>query len=833
MAGAGLLALTAPATAAIQTRSFDIKPQSANDAVQQFARQAGIQVIAPSAKLRRITTRAVRGNKDIDQAFHELLEGTRLRAVRGTSGTYLIKVASQESQRLRAESSNAGAATTTPSSPVESELATSDAEASLGSDIVVTARRVNERLDRVPISIAVVGEQALKTQQIQSLFMLQRTVPGLAIAGSNGASLASFIRGVTGVQQYFAAVPTDQSNPSNYFDIASVQVLKGPQGTLFGLGNTAGAVIGEPRAPERQFGGWVEAQIGSHRLTDLQAVLNIPVVKDKILLRVGGQIRKRDGYVLIIQRNVDMGEENRWLVRGSLTILPTEGVRNTTVINFYSQDEVGVGGFYLTAVNPTGLITAIYGNQRTFGGLTIPQLLALQKQLGPWKIYDINGDVPRSKRSFFTAINTTEIDISDRLTIKNIAAYRRDKSFNIPPSDVDLSPIPTVESSVRPSEPDPLWTATEEVQLLYKGEAVRGVVGSFNIWNGVKGDPDPVYQRVLGTLSASSVDNAGHSHGIYANGTLDIKAIPGLSVTGGLRRNWDYRTRINCLYTTAGVLTGCTPQKGDWRATSHVVGLQYQANERTLFYLTNSTGARSGGFNADGSPTGFETFGPESLNLFESGIKTSFDLGSAAVRLSTAAWYGKFSDIQVLTPVVGRDANGAPREVTLTTNAAKARIKGFEGEINVRLSRLNLTGSVNHNDNGYTDYMAGTQDLRDSSFIYSPKWQYHLAVDYLLPVPARIGEVSLFGNYTYTSRRTTAVVFPEVPENDVRANYVADAGLRWHDMFGSGIETRLTVTNVTNSKRSLSTLSFYQSFGFAAGASPRPREFNLTARYDF
>src|SRR6185369_13540157 len=213
-------------------------------------------------------------------------------------------------------------------------------------DIVVTARRKEESIQSVPVAVQAFSSETLVRQNVHDTKDLQRLVPGVIFNGSGSELNTTFtIRGqgraVIGtispsVQSYVnevalpnwgAVIPT--------YDVANVQVLKGPQGTLFGRNTTGGAVLVYSQAPKHEFGGYASATLGDYNWHELEGALNLPIVKDKVALRLAGQYRKRDGFTKAgVPGEPDANTVNSRSFRVSLLLEPIDGVKNTTVYDY-------------------------------------------------------------------------------------------------------------------------------------------------------------------------------------------------------------------------------------------------------------------------------------------------------------------------------------------------------------------------------------------------------------------------------------------------------------------------------------------------------------------
>src|ERR1700693_3485937 len=177
-------------------------------------------------------------------------------------------------------------------------------------EVVVTARRQTERLQDVPTAVEAFDEKALTEKSITSSFDLARNVPGLIVDTGPGGMQQFSIRGrglnfgaaAGSVETYFAEVPMSApyqmpTLPPQYFDLSSLEVLKGPQGTLFGRSTTGGAVLITPQAPTNDFGGYARLQGGNYHDFQAEAALNVPLVADHALLRVAVFDWQREGYM--------------------------------------------------------------------------------------------------------------------------------------------------------------------------------------------------------------------------------------------------------------------------------------------------------------------------------------------------------------------------------------------------------------------------------------------------------------------------------------------------------------------------------------------------------
>jgi len=370
--------------------------------------------------------------------------------------------------------------------PVKAQTADQPASSS-GSgleEVVVTARRREERAQTVPVTLTAISQVQMETQQIHSVNDLVKDVPGFTLCcGTGGNVTFSWIRGVTGVIGYFDDAPVDLYGPALYFDQESVEVLKGPQGTLFGLATNGGAIVYESKKPTNNFEGFVQAEGGNYGHYQFQGAVNVPIVPDKLLVRVGGEITETDGFIHDIGDNKWLANEDYYIGRVSVTARPTDDLENTTVVNYvwnssnYAGDDFipyevnpgkifseiaiqGIGNVPLTLGN--GLALSALENPKTqiatyLALLKMPnpslaffpniaQLYAEQRKIGFYSIIGTTipgGPYQRDQR--WNIVNTSTWDVNDDFSFKNVASWLKPRRLFRRP-DPRCS-TPTISSS--------------------------------------------------------------------------------------------------------------------------------------------------------------------------------------------------------------------------------------------------------------------------------------------------------------------------------------------------------------------------------------------------
>ncbi len=438
------------------------------------------------------------------------------------------------------------------------------ADSGLG-DIVVTARRTEERAQTVPLAITAFTQDAIREKAISNGTDLQNFTPSLTVLGDVARNQETYtIRGMgggggagtgsgPGVVAYFAEVPTSASGPGNFFDLASLQVLKGPQGTLFGRNTTGGAVLLEPARPKMNtVEGYVQGTLGNLSRRSAQGALNVPIIDDVLAIRVAGQFDKRDGYVKDVVTGRDYLNRNNYSLRLGIQFNPTDTISSYTAVNYIDVDEHG-GGSVLLAVRPGGPYAA-----------QLQPYLAAQQARGPYKTALSTPTFEKAKDLLI--LNNTQWQPTSTLTLKNIFSFSRVRSTSA--TDRDSTPLPIADllGAFPGGYNNNLRTITEELQLRYEKGPFRLQAGGFFLDQrspdnltfltrnplqalGILGGGPiilpPIAQTLLGVdgplLPALSVQPYasvwGRSKAAYAQ--AQYKITPTLTATAGFRWTWD------------------------------------------------------------------------------------------------------------------------------------------------------------------------------------------------------------------------------------------------------------------------------------------------------
>jgi iron complex outermembrane receptor protein len=708
-------------------------------------------------------------------------------------------------------------------------------------EVIVTARRKEERTQDVPISITAFSGERLLQQGITSTQSLQASVPSLVV-GPNGQGSRDVesptIRGQgatfqasPGVAVYFAEAPlvsaltlSTQGGPGNYLDLANLQVLKGPQGTLFGRNTTGGAILLEPNRPTENFEGYVNVQAGNYADREFQAVLNAPLIEDRLLVRFAGEIAQRDGYTRDITFNKDRDDKDNWAVRLGVTWRPVDGFQNYLVMSTAKSETNGTGivgrGFNLLGLQ----LYQACGNAFSPPCSAYQDLAAAQDARGPRTIA-LSADVyQRTETSSVTDI--VDWDLTDALRLRNVANYAELQSFYIYDGDGSVASQNDVNPFRGRTVPrDDVRQYSEELQLQGRAwqDDLTYIVGVFyykNEPNGLQAagssnvcglglgplclkwpqDTSPGNQNPFNNISNYGVTN--ESYAAYAQGTYDFggmsDSLKGLRLTLGYRYTWDridgFATSYNpdppgwlgangvddpqaavCAATglfTDNPLTDCL-SRGKLRssAPTWTVGLDYNLTDAILLYARVSEGYKAGGFNTYAVRPETLTFGPEEVRAYEAGFKSDFDVSDAPARLNVNLFQLDYSAIQR----AAGDTHGASSGAQVLSSAS-ATIRGVELEATIRpIANLELGLNYSYIDAQYDKFpfvVPGPFPHQDCTGAFIPGGATAdmscLPMQYLSPnilsTYVRIGftdDLSLFVNYSWTDEQHTEALVLE------------------------------------------------------------------------
>lgn len=741
-------------------------------------------------------------------------------------------------------------------------------------EVVVTARRKEEDLSRVPISISAIGARELDERSIRTDSDLQAAVPGLTIRQTQGNnSLTYSIRGQSAdtfsgspsaVVAYLDEVPMTVSGASTFYDLASIQVLKGPQGTLFGRNTTGGAVLYTTNKPNDEFEGSFIVRAGNYSLQELQGVLNLPLADGKVLLRGAFNTLDRDGYIDNIFNGDELGELGRDSSRLGLTIRPSDRFENTTMFSYSEIDGTNTGASYTYSVYAPGevnngfqlaadagflygpLMDIAFGFEGAWAGWVAahpgtyePGLLAYvdeQKRIGHYKTrHPWSAD---HKGKDWLLSNTTSWEISDTLRLKNIfGASGAETDSEQPQLGAPFATILTANLDTgRSGNELDSQSLSNELQL--QGEAFGGdltyIVGLFL----QRQEVDILWPQSYFDLTPWSPAATATSHyrtetdteALYAQGTYNFT--DRLALTAGARYTWE---DVEFGQLSESDFFGAPDQDDSFSEPSWELGLEYELTENLFSYLKTRSSFRSGGFNGATPPPPIltpagNTFDIEETQDVELGLKYAGTLFNRPASMNLAVYHQQIDDVQRVE-FPDPDGPGPVASTAITANVPEMEVDGVEIDGSIMPADwLSLGVAYAYTDAEFTD---GEVTLFGTPYLFSPVAN---TPEHAGTVWGRMafGDISLYGEYYYqSSMYFSNTADSTAPRTKLPSYELINARLDWRNIAGSGFSAALFGRNLADEDHFVGGMALGVVLGHNGAAVGEPRTYGLELSYSF
>lgn len=746
-------------------------------------------------------------------------------------------------------------------------------------EVVVTARRRAEGLSRVPIAISAVDAEQILERSIRSDSDLQFTVPGLTIRQTQGNnSLTYAIRGQSAdtfsgspsaVVAYMNEVPMSISGASTFYDLESIQVLKGPQGTLFGRNTTGGAVLYTSARPTDELEGRLRVRIGNYDLREVEGMINVPLVEDKLLLRAAFNTIERDGYIDNLMTGREHGEIGRDSGRVSLTFRPNERLENTTVFAYSENDSINTGASYTYSVYEPGETNNGFpligdagflfgpGLDFLFGAGAWDQYLAAnpgayapglaayvaeQRRLGHYKTQH-TGDSKHTGRDWLLT-NTTTFELTDNLQLKNIfgASSARTDSDQPPlgaPYMVFVTQNLLTGKSGNEQEVDS-WS--NELQL--SGESFGGdltwIAGLYiqrqesdTLWPQTYFNLEPVMSPAVATNHFRINTD---TEALYAQGTY--RFTPQLRVTAGFRHT---REKVDIRQLSQADAFGAPGQDETFREPSWEVGLEYDLSDDLFTYLKTRGSFRSGGFNGSAPPVdatatgGGNKFDVETTWDIEAGLKYRGVVLDRPASLNLAVYKQWIEDVQRIEFPSPPDPD--VQSIAVTANVPEMEVEGIELEASIVLTDwLQLGASGAYTRARFTD---GEAMLFGTLYSYGPVANTPRRTGVLwaqidLPTDDGIGDMRLRAElYSQSSMYFSNTAKSIAPGTRLPGYELINARFDWNNVLGSQFSTAIFGRNLANRDHFVGGMPLGASLGHNAAVVGEPRTYGLELTYNF
>lgn len=688
-------------------------------------------------------------------------------------------------------------------------------------EIVVTAQHVKSNVQDTPLAISALTGDMLEKRRIRDGNELQFFVPGLTF-GKTGSSAGAQItlRGIgtetlsaggdPGVAIHVDGVYQQASSTitQDFFDVERVEVLRGPQGTLYGRNATGGTINIINKRPTEEFEFDSSLSIGNYDLREIKAAISGPLVADVVLGRLSVRSQRRDGYsenVAPAAPEDDADDADNWSVRGQLEFRPTDDLN--ILLRGYTRRDDGNG-------IPV-ILNAPYPRDPSF---LLVDLATFQPVIGNY--YEVNNAGPnpsvtdireyasnsptRQEAEFDSGSLEVNWDFAN-VTLTSITGY----------SDISVTSSQDLDASFEVSLYNAaIGTQTEtfsqEIRLASQGNENLDWVGGLYYYQGEEelqltfiadavGGATPIPANEF-IINPGAVDTK--SYGVFAQGTWNFNER--LSLTVGGRYSEDSKDADEGIFSSGFLLIDFTTfgpllleQDETWSKTTGKIGVEYRVSDDVMFYGSIGSGYKSGGFNIGALDVPFD---PEEVVAYEAGMKGVFLEDHLQINL--AGFYYDYSDLQVFQ---------FETTATRVTNAADATSRGVELElVYFPTENLQLNAVVGWLDATFDKFdtedptapLLGTQDLSGNYLNRSPEWKYSIGGEYTWWL-GDLGSVAARVDYSYTAKQYYRVF--NLDRDEQESYSMTNAQLRWSsaderwqvDVWGSNLGDEEVFANIT------------------------------------
>lgn len=751
-------------------------------------------------------------------------------------------------------------------------------------EIIVTARRKAEQLKDVPVAVTLLDSDALRTKRIETQQDLQRAAPGLVVRplvsrnsfnfAIRGQAVDSASGSQAAVLPYVNEFQATAFGPSALYDLSSIQVVKGPQGTQFGRNTTGGAVLITTTAPSfDRIEGFGKVEFGNYGKNAVQAAINIPL-SSTLAIRLAGDRTRQNGYIQNIITDEHLNSTNRSSIRGSVLWKPSDAFESRTVAEYMrsrgnGDANIAINAYPVGATGPAPYNFALNTTAATFytpfldtAVATPGAFAALLAQLSPLTPacgvlcavdqqrargpYRVALDGPFGSRAHNLYVtNTSTYSLSDQLQLKNIVGYS--DSFATDFFDVDGTPFPIAKDEM----PNSIKQWSEEFQI--SGKTISNHLSyqigyyhyyerKFNATIFTVLDLGPIGNALTGLPSSNNIAGTQRSENdsFYANVEQAFAGnLEGLKLSAGFRYTWEkIRFVENSGYLPAfppGVREGRSDARPSWQ-----IGVQYDLTRDLMVYATHRGSWRSGGFNFVTPPVeligslGGNMFLPEKVKDVELGAKFQGDVIGASVTLNVALFKQWVDDVQ-RTALIFVPASNGFANVTYNVPGG-AQYKGVEVELNVKPAEwLELGLSYAYNDAKYGK--PNTANLFNSLVVFDTfadllKNSGSAYAQVSLPLQ-HLGALVLRGDVYAQSKQFISNSISSNPGAVLPSHTLVNLRASLDNVAGSNFSLSAYVTNLTNRKYYVGGVGSGSQLGLNAAVPGQPRFAGIELRYDF
>jgi iron complex outermembrane receptor protein len=706
-------------------------------------------------------------------------------------------------------------------------------------EVVVTARRRAESIADVPAQIASLDAGALVKQGIRTEADLQYAVPGLMIRSAlannqynfviRGQSADAYSGSQPGVQPYINEIPVSANTSTMLYDLAQVQVLKGPQGTLFGRNSTGGAVLFTTAEPEPELSGYAQVEYGRFDRLETQGALNLPLADDVALLRLAAAYNRGGGFFAnLYDRADELGDQNAKSGRATLLLQPGDRISNKTVVEIsrfdgdnqpmipYSSPCRGVPDCspfepsvpaFVSLISGTGGVFPAYprGNVYQGGFASFQDALEAYSDYTGW----VNAPLTFEAETDY-AMNTTTFELSPSLSLKNILGYT--ETYYGRSADNDATPYPLLQpGSDAHAELEQRWNRTWTNELQLQGQILDDrlsfILGAFYLhYTDTNNSPVTgafiIPPDVVGAFNVR-YHNVGinESTALFAQATYAVTDV--LNLTVGGRYTWvDISLEQK---SDSSLEVGIGRQETTEEDPSYTFTVDYRLTPDLMLYATTRRSWRNGGFNPFVAPVagtvtaefGGNYFAPETVEDVEVGAKYSGEIAGVPMQGDFSVYRAWVTDVQKTAYVL---IGGAATSATVSVD--EAQINGAEGSLSVLPTPwLQLGIAVSYSDAEFTENLGFINGVANEFGPVGdvPRWSGNAYAEFDLPLSPNWGRLSYRIDYFaqsefYFSNLNDTLI----PGTKIDSYHLLNMRLDWEQMFGSAVTGSLFVKNVTD-----------------------------------
>ena len=693
-------------------------------------------------------------------------------------------------------------------------------------EVTVTAQRTSASLQDVPISVTALSAEAIDRQQITNTLDVISKVPNLV--GSNnvglGSATAFFLRGVGQDESLSTSDPAigtyvdgvyiarQINNNAFLYDMDRIEVLRGPQGTLYGRNTSGGAVKVITRKPEDELKGYVDLAYGEYDAYTGRAMINAPL-SDTLSLRVNGFVLGQDeGYIKNLTTKEEIWAPEGYGARAQLRFQPNDDVDFTLAAEYADEEGTGLTGSDFARNTDRNLFTVVSGLRDQFAETDQTAVtLGGTFKLGSVTVESITGWRDLNQRFL--------LDLSDAAPSQYILPHKSNHKqlsqefvFSGNAGRVDwLAGVFYMDEKNRSDIGDELFLFGGAVAANFRRD-LRNDNESYGIFAEATFNLNDQWAFTLGGRQTEEKKTVNNTQYFVAPGggprNVGGNNYPG--VPGNLVPLWG----------NAQILANGTPTKLDFSEFTPKFAVQYRANDDLLAYASYTEGFKSGGWNARVTDVrDFVDFQPETVKSIELGLKSEWM--DDRLRANLTYFQADYDDF-IITAL-----NDAGRFVTV--NAAEVKIDGFEVELAfVAADGLDFFASLGQMDNEYKK-LSGADFPKSNQVKRTPEMSYQLGFNWDVAVPGLGGSILTTGSFShqdeyYNGLKNAAVeLAPAIDLFDLSVGFRPDSG-RW--------ALTASCKNCSNEEYFHSTLNF-GTLGFATQFPGLPRTWKLGFRYNF